>query len=467
VKPDGGRVEFASDRIAAFLEVLEQMAAGDTHQRLTISPAHDELDALAHGVNVLVGELGWATARTIEAQEERAVSAERANISKNVFLRNMSHEVRTPIAAILGFADLLASDDLPPSKRQELLRRLRTNGLAVLSLLDDLLDLAKLDADRIVLNPEPVSVVDLVYDVFTSLEIDTQAKGLEMRVDATHQALGTIRTDRYRLRQILVNIVANAVKFTASGSIVVSVSAMRGAEGERWTVDITDTGIGIAEDRQPYLFEPFEQVDASIAIAYGGNGLGLSLSRRLAERLGGSLALLLSVPGKGTTFRLVLQPLPAAKVVSPPASAVPAHRDEHSVEGLHILLAEDHRDLHMVLRQLLERSGAIVKSAYDGHEAVACAMSDTFDVVLMDLRMPHLDGLQATRSLRSQGCNIPILALTADPATLRRAEALEAGCDACLSKPFTLEDLTTSIRQSSRSVSVRGRGGDERPPEGS
>ena len=201
----------------------------------------------------------------------------------------MSHEIRTPIAAMLGFADLLASDDLAPQNRSELLRRLRANGLAVLSLLDDLLDLAKLDAHKIVLNPEPVSVVDLVHEVFASLEIDSRAKDLEMRIEATDQSLTTIWTDRYRLRQILVNIAANAVKFTDAGSIVVVLSATRDVEGERWTIDITDTGIGIAADRHSCLFEPFEQVDASIAAAYGGSGLGLSLSRRLAEHLGGSL----------------------------------------------------------------------------------------------------------------------------------------------------------------------------------
>ena len=297
------RVDFADNRITELLNVLEQMAAGDTRRRLRISDRHDELDAIAHGVNVLIGELEWATARAVEAHEERATIAERANLSKNTFLRNMSHEIRTPIAAMLGCAELLASDDLAPRVRPELLHRLRTNGLAVLSLLDDLLDLAKLDAHKIVLAPESVSIVDLVRDVCASLEIDSRAKGLDIRVETTHDAIGAIWTDRYRLRQILVNLVANAVKFTEAGGIVVALSTTRDPEGERWTIDIIDTGIGIAADRLPYLFEPFAQADASITITYGGSGLGLSLSRRLAELLGGSLALLHSAPDEGTTFR--------------------------------------------------------------------------------------------------------------------------------------------------------------------
>src|SRR5215467_13731142 len=180
-----GRIEFDKDRFADFLNVLELMAAGDTQRRLTISSRHDELDAMAHGINVLVGELGWTTMRVLEAQTERAVTAERANDSKNVFLRNMSHEIRTPITAMLGFADLLASEGLLPQDRPDLLRRLQANGLAVLALLDDLLDLARLDAHRIMLNPEPVPVVDLVREVLSSLDVDGRARGLQMRVEAT------------------------------------------------------------------------------------------------------------------------------------------------------------------------------------------------------------------------------------------------------------------------------------------
>ena len=194
-----GPLEFDKDRLADFLNVLELMAAGETQRRLTISPRHDELDAIAHGINVLVGELAWATERVVEAQTERAVTAERANDSKNVFLRNMSHEIRTPITAMLGFADLLASEGLLPQDRPDLLRRLQSNGLAVLALLDDLLDLARLDAHRIRLNPEPVPVVGLVREVLASLEVDSRAKGLEMRVEATPGALGVLQTDRYRL----------------------------------------------------------------------------------------------------------------------------------------------------------------------------------------------------------------------------------------------------------------------------
>ncbi len=448
--PRSGRQEFAADRITEFLNILEHMAAGDMRRRLRISDKHDELDAIAHGVNVLVGELEWMTARAVQEHAERATMAERANVSQTTFFRNMSHEIRTPIAAMLGFADLLASDALDNEKRAELLRRLQANGQAVLSLLDDLLDLARLDAHRVVLTPEPVSVIELVHEVFASVAVDGHAKGLDMRVESAPGTFGVIQTDRYRLRQILVNLIANAVKFTGAGRIVVSLNAKRDRISEEWTIDVSDTGIGIPADRHPYLFEPFEQVSDSIVRVYGGSGLGLALSRRVADQLGGSLELLRSAPGEGTVFRLTLRPMPSAQMPAPAPLPAESQEGPSCIDGLRILVAEDHRDLHFAIRQLLEQSGALVESAYDGHEAVAKAMADPYDVVLMDLRMPRLDGLQATRSLRSQGCGVPIVALTADPATVRRAEAMDAGCDAVFSKPFELEDLMASVRQSPR-----------------
>jgi signal transduction histidine kinase len=452
VTPSRETLEFSSDRIAEFLRVIEAMAAGDTGMRLAISERRDELDAIAYGINVLVSELAWTTKRALEAQEERAASAERASASKNTFLRNMSHEIRTPIAAMLGFAELLASADLERHDRPELLSRLQANGLAVMSLFDDLLDLARLDARKIVLTPEPVSLIDLVREVLASLELDARAKGLQMRVDTTNEALGTLVTDRFRLRQILVNLVANAVKFTETGSIVISLRATHAIDDGYWTIDVTDTGIGITADQRAHLFEPFEQANASIARAYGGTGLGLALSRELADQLGGTLVLLDSTPADVTTFRLTLRPLKAAPRASAPGSRAP-ERSLRPIAGMRILLAEDHRDLHYALRESLERAGARVESAHDGREAVSKTLSETFDVVLMDLRMPTMDGIQATRALRKQGCGLPIIALTADPATLRRAEALDAGCDACLSKPFKMDDLITSIRMSTRSSS--------------
>ena len=191
---------------------------------------------------------------------------------------------------MLAFVDLLAASDRDRQDRPDLLRRLQANGRAVMSLLDDLLDLAKLDARKIVLTPEPVSVIDLVREALASLDVDGRAKGLKMRVDAANEARGLLVTDRFRLRQILVNLVGNAVKFTDAGSVVVSLRATQALDEGYWTIDVIDTGIGIlAAGQRAHLFEPFEQANASIARTYGGNGLGLAgLSRRVADQLGGT-----------------------------------------------------------------------------------------------------------------------------------------------------------------------------------
>jgi signal transduction histidine kinase len=448
----GAEVGFARERIAALLEVLEHMAAGDTTLRLPVSELHDELDAIAYCVNVLVGELEWAGKQVHEAQEARAaelraavVSAERANATKSTFLRNVSHEIRTPIAALLGFADLLATPDLPEAERADLVRRLQSNGQAVLSLLGDLLDLARVDADRVALSPEAVSVFEVVREVIATHEIETQAKGLDVRLEVTGEALAQIRTDRHRLRQILVNLIGNAVKFTKQGTIVVSVRVERSDEGDRWIVDVSDTGIGISPERHASVFEPFEQGEPSIARTYGGTGLGLALSRKLAERMHGSLELLRSAPNEGSLFRLTLGRLKHQGRSTELASEL-SNAPAGGIRGMRILLAEDHPDMQLAVRRFLELEGATVELARDGREAVAKARASEADVVLMDLWMPHMDGLQATRVLRGEGYRTPIIAITADPATTHRVQALEAGCDECLSKPFSPMQLLGSIR---------------------
>jgi signal transduction histidine kinase/ActR/RegA family two-component response regulator len=453
----------ASDRrLEDFLKTLERMAAGDTSLRLPISETHDKLDAIAHGVNVLIGELAWTTARMFETERARVVTlqaavaeAERSSASKSFFLRNVSHEIRTPIAAMLSFAELLSTSGLSELDRADYVHRLQVNGRAVVALLSDLLDLAKLDENRLSTLRESVPVFDLVREVLASVEIEAQAKRLQLRLDAASEAMGSLRTDRYRLRQVLVNLMANAVKFTETGSIVVSLRVARAVDGDLWTIDIADTGIGIAEDRQPYIFEPFEQARPSTDQRLGGAGLGLPLSRRLAERLGGSLVLLHSTPGVGTTFRLTLKALAGSESKSSPADAVPFP----SLDGARVLVAEDHPDMRVGLQLLLEQAGASVETACDGCEAVAKGAAGTFDVVLMDLRMPRMDGCQATRALRDRGFHAPIVAITADSAPARRAEVLAAGGDACLSKPFELEDLIESIptlRHRSRSDASAG-----------
>ena len=447
---------FERDRVSSLLEQLEAMAAGGVEAKLPLSPSRDELDAIAHGINALADELRWTSARAAEAEWRTAEEllrakeqAERANEAKSIFLRTASHEIRTPIAAILGIADLLALGALADDDRADLVDRLRANSRALLLLVGNVLDLSRLEADKIELTFEPVSLNDLVRDVVHSLESDARKKRLYLRVEADAAAAFIIETDRLRLRQILVNVVANAVKFTARGGVVVSLHEERADDERRVVIDVTDTGIGVDPSQRDHLFEPFGQADPSIARAHGGYGLGLALSSRLAEQLGGSLALLASEPGKGSTFRLALD---LAVVAAAHAAAhaktdrLMDHPARRVLDGVRVLLADDNADLQLAIGRSLKIDGASISYASNGREAVEMAQSGTFDVVLMDILMPQMNGLQAVRALRADGCRIPIIAISADASPETRSASIDAGCNAYLCKPFEPNDLTASIR---------------------
>ena len=454
---DGGKLEFERDRMQALLERLERMASGDAETQLPLSPAGDELDAIAHAINVLADELRWTNARMSEAERRRATEAlraqeraERASEAKSVFLRTASHEIRTPIAAILGIADVLAHGGSSEEDHFDLIERLRANSRSLLSLVGNVLDLSRLDADKIALTLEPISVLELVRDVVRSLEGDARRKGIAMNIESEIDLGLTIESDRMRLRQILVNVVANAVKFTTRGAIIVSVRAGPPGDTRRVTIDVTDSGIGIDVAQRQVLFEPFGQADPSIARTHGGTGLGLALSSRLAQQLGGNLSLKWSEPGKGSTFRLNLS---RTRVLGAPtvllesaASHDRAPQPRGVLDGVRILLADDNQDLQLAIGRSLRLDGASITYASNGDQAVEMARSAAFDVILMDVLMPVMNGLQATRILRGEGYRVPIIAISADASPETRAAAIDAGCNAHLTKPFEPSDLTTSIR---------------------
>jgi two-component system, sensor histidine kinase len=427
---------FDPGRVAALLARLERMAAGDESEMIPLSSSRDELDAVAHGINVLADELRWANARASEA--------------KNVFLRTASHEIRTPIASILGIVDLLDRDRLSDTDRTDLVARLRANCRALLSLVANVLDLSRIEADKIAFTFEPVSPLELIQDVAQSLEQEARAKGIAVRIqlEMGGGSSTTISTDRMRLRQILVNVMANAVKFTPRGEIRISLGIHRAAGRERLTVDIADTGIGIPSDQIAALFQPFGQADV-VARAHGGTGLGLALSRRLAEQLGGSLVLVSSEVGRGTTFRITIDAHDTGVVHSHRASSPDSDRAPSGVSaliGLQILLAEDNADLRMAIGRVLALEGATLAQAANGREAIEIAQRSKLDVIVMDLIMPVMSGLEATRALRSAGSRVPIIAISADATARARTAAVDAGCNAFLCKPFDSGDLVAAIR---------------------
>jgi CheY-like chemotaxis protein len=262
--------------------------------------------------------------------------------------------------------------------------------------------------------------------------------------------------DPKRLRQILTNLVGNGLKFTTSGHVVVRLK--QSTDGERIVIDVTDTGIGMTEAQRRLLFRPFVQADKTIARRFGGSGLGLALSKRFAEGMGGALDVLYSEPGVGTTFRLELPGARAAGEGKSDMARAPEPRRD-ALRGQRILLVEDNEDVRTMFVEFLRARGATVVEASDGEEAFDRAREMTFDTILMDVRMPHVDGLEATRRLRAQGLTTPIIALTADAVSAQRGECFNAGCDAYLAKPIDLPTLVKQLEEQQFHGKGRNRGG--------
>ncbi len=385
--------------------------------------------------------------------EGLAVRAEAANRAKSEFLANMSHEIRTPMTAILGFTDLLASPNLPYQEQRDFLAGIQRNGKALMELISDILDLSRIEADRLTLDRVDCPLEQIIDDVLSVVRVRAEKKGLTLQVDYTFPLPETIHTDPLRLRQVLTNLIGNAVKFTEHGTVCLAVRCTREADhSERMEFAVSDTGIGIPADEVDELFEPFTQVDGSSTRSYGGTGLGLAISKRLAKALGGDVQVV-SQLGKGSTFTLTMDAgsLKGARTLQSPQANLTAKEHPSSTEHespLHgrVLLAEDVRDVYVVLRKILQKMNLEVEIAEDGR--LACEMAEKsraegrpFDLILMDIQMPSMNGYEATRWLRHRGWHGPIVALTAHALVGDRDKCLEAGCDDYMAKPITATGL--------------------------
>ncbi|MBN2476970.1 MAG: PAS domain S-box protein [Pirellulales bacterium] len=380
-----------------------------------------------------------------EAELARAKeAAEAANRAKSDFLANMSHEIRTPMTAILGFADLLMAPGLSPQDQQQYLQTVHRNGQTLLELIDDVLDLSKIEAGRIEAEPTECSIWDVVEDVVSSMRLRAEEKGLDLRAGYEFPLPGTIRTSPVRLRQILVNLVGNAVKFTEEGNVQITVRCRTSRDGPpRMEFAISDTGIGMAPEEVSRLFRPFTQADTSATRRFGGTGLGLTICRHLAEILGGDIHVE-TEPGLGSTFTLAIDPGPLDEKPmlseKPPAESKPAVAGGARALSGRVLLAEDGRDVRQLLGVVLEDLGLEVDLAEDGQIALQKALASVtagqpYDLILMDIQMPEIDGYAATRQLRRDGWMGPIVALTAHAMIGDREKCLGAGCDDYLVKP--------------------------------
>jgi PAS domain S-box-containing protein len=421
-----------------------------------------------------------------ELRQSKELS-ESANRAKSEFLANMSHEIRTPLTAILGYAELLVDDPeihRNPMRRSEMLRTIQRNGEYLLAIINDILDLSKIEAGKMTLERLPVSVYDTVTEVIALMQVRAAAKNLPLQVEFPDSLPKSIYTDPVRLRQILVNLVGNALKFTETGCVRLTVELdLTNPMLPRIQFAIQDTGIGMSPEQLQHVFDAFTQGDSSMTRRFGGTGLGLLISKRLANALGGDVRVVSRLAGGSTFYVAVatgplddvdfvscseLTSLANAKLSMAPASQ-DNDTDERPLDGLNILLAEDGPDNQRLISFILRKAGATVTLVGDGEEAMKRLTVDRtrdgelsdpapFDVILMDMQMPKLDGYSAATMLRERGNRTPVLALTAHAMGGEREKCLLAGCHGFATKPIHREQLIAQIRRSSLRYALAAEG---------
>ncbi len=390
-----------------------------------------------------------------EANRELTIAleqAERAEKAKREFLANMSHEIRTPMNAIIGFGDILADEELTDNQRS-CVNTICDSGKHLLGLIDDILDFSKIEAGKLDVQTSECSLKHLFAKIESMMQPAALEKGLKFEIRENKGLPMNIHTDPTRLEQCLINLVSNAIKFTEEGHVYVKISLEDKNNQTYIRFDVSDTGVGIPPEKHGKVFESFAQVDGSTSRKYGGTGLGLTITRELAELLGGELTLT-SKQGKGSIFSLII---PASvDVTKQPfldrnniADHMGDERDklkEVKLSG-HVLVAEDVRSNQMLVRWFLEKVGFEVTVAEDGNEAVQKALNRSFDLILMDIQMPNMNGYEATRKLRNEGVKTPIIALTASAMSGDEGKCVCAGCDDYLSKPLDRRKLLEKIRK--------------------
>ncbi|ODT89657.1 ATP-binding protein [Phenylobacterium sp. SCN 70-31] len=426
---------------------LRGVLAGDVHMWALVAGA-------AMYVAHLLVAFRQANATTRQLADERN-RAEQASKAKSNFLATISHEIRTPMNAIVTAAHLLRGSRLNKAQREQVEILTDANDV-LLSLLNDVLDLSKIEAGKMALESADTDLRRTVQGLHRLWRPRAAAKGLELRLEMADDAPAAVSLDALRLKQILSNLISNAVKFTQKGTVTIRLAAETRDDGEVLIFEVADTGAGIPPEAVERLFDAFEQGEAGTTRKHGGSGLGLAISRRLATLMGGGLGVE-SEPGRGSTFRLVL-PLvrSVADAEATPEDAVAGGED--MLRNMEVLVAEDHPVNQRVLELLLAPLGCRLTFCEDGGKAVDLAAGRPFDAILMDMQMPVLDGLEATRRIKAGGgpnAGTPVIALTANALEHHRAAWAEVGVEAFVSKPIDPRQLVASLTQAATDGAVR------------
>jgi len=464
--PDGRMV-----RCEVAIDISDRIAVEEQLQR-----AKAEAESFNHELETLNHQLERAVAHA----QELAAEAKAATRAKSEFLANMSHEIRTPMTAILGFTETLLDPDLSTEEKLAAVATIQRNGEHLLGLINDILDLSKIESGNLKVDLASCSPSQIVDEVVSLMRVRAEAKGLQLSVEQDGPLPERITTDPTRLRQVLINLVGNAIKFTDRGFVrlvvrFVAPSLSPPATKPLMQFEVIDSGIGMSEQQLGRLFQPFTQADASTARRYGGTGLGLTISRRLATMLGGNIEVASAV-GQGSTFRVTIaagdlqgvslrEPQESGSRERPPTSAEnPADASGMQLSA-HVLLAEDSPDNQRLIVHFLRKAGVTVTVVENGKAALDAVTpwlatgprpreAPPFDAILMDMQMPVLDGYAATRLLRRKGWSRPIIALTANAMSGDEDKCLAAGCDGYLSKPIDRRRLLAVLSQHLRRTST-------------
>lgn len=402
-----------------------------------------------------IGYPDFITGVTLDITERKRAEElmKEADRRKDEFLANMSHEIRSPMTSILGYSDILLSHLKDPDD-VECVRTIKQSGNYLLEIINDILDLSKIESGELKINNQVMSLPTMLSEIYTLMAIRAKEKGLPLTLVYDGAIPENIISDRTRLRQILINLLSNAIKFTERGSVRIVGRFI--AQKSLLEFEVTDTGIGISREMQQRLFQPFTQADTSVTRGYGGTGLGLAITKRLIDMMGGAIAVLTEL-NRGTTFRVSIpvEAVDQTTVIIP--RSLQLYRSSSADLQLNgrVLVIDDRVEIRYLVRQIIEEAGGQVSTVGDGLsgiEAVQQAAKENraFDLILMDIQMPGLDGYEATRRLRSQGFKMPIIGLTANAMKGHREKCLEAGCDDYLSKPLDRSALIEMVASYTR-----------------